>query len=459
MAAALVCVACADAGVRGGRFETDGRWIRDAQGRVVLLRGINLSDEHKRPSASGSFVPAWMGPDVFQEIASWGLNSLRLVISWEPIEPAPGVYDQSYLDVVVQWVEWAEQAGLYVIVDMHQDVYARRFGGNGAPDWAVRDDGIPYEPSGAWFVNYAHPAVQRAFDHFWQNSDGLQDRYAAAWREVVRRVKARPNVVGYDIMNEPFPGSLMFDVDRFDREYFGPFTEKLAGEIREEDPDRIVFFEPSAMRTNVMAPDGFPDAFGPIELPNLGFAPHFYDPVVTAEVAYDGRRDRLERGVKAMQAEADRLGTPLWVGEWSAVWTADYGPARGEEFLLDVLDLFDQYAAGWAVWNYSRLPEDYLSLGKGTAGAWARGVIERPYPVTVPGPIEEMSFDTSTRRLRLAWLDDSGAEGEIRVPAGWSVGVLAHGADAEWDSVGRRVRFRGTKGTRAVLEVVREDSR
>ena len=56
------------------------------------------------------------------------------------------------------------------------------------------------------------PALQRTFDNFWANARGpggvgVQTRYAAAWRHVAARFRAQRGVMGYDLMNEPFPGS------------------------------------------------------------------------------------------------------------------------------------------------------------------------------------------------------------------------------------------------------------
>ena len=60
-------------------------------------------------------------------------------------------------------------------------------------------------------ANYSSPAVQAALDHFWANSGapdgvGLQDHYARVWQFVAQRFHDEPAVIGYDLMNEPFPG-------------------------------------------------------------------------------------------------------------------------------------------------------------------------------------------------------------------------------------------------------------
>ena len=37
---------------------------------------------------------------------------------------------------------------------------------------------------------------------------GLQDHYAAAWRHVAQRLGGEMGLLGYDLFNEPFPGTL-----------------------------------------------------------------------------------------------------------------------------------------------------------------------------------------------------------------------------------------------------------
>ena len=82
------------------------------------------------------------------------------------------------------------------MLDFHQDLYNERFQGEGWPDWAVQDDGLPAEPKAGFPANYlVMPALQRAFDHFWANDPGpggvgLQDRYAAAWAHVAARFRS-----------------------------------------------------------------------------------------------------------------------------------------------------------------------------------------------------------------------------------------------------------------------------
>ena len=149
------------------------------------------------------------------------------------------------------------------LLDFHQDLYNERFEGEGWPDWAVIDDGLPAEPKLGFPGNYlGMPALSRAFDHFWANDGGLQDCYAAAWAHVAERFKANRNVLGYDLMNEPWPGSdyptcLQTEgCAAFDAE-LDAFNQRTLDAIRAVDRETLVFYEP-----NVIFNNGYPTYVG-----------------------------------------------------------------------------------------------------------------------------------------------------------------------------------------------------
>ena len=69
----LLCATLAHAG--SGRLRSDGQWIRDARGRVILLRGVNYSGLE-----FGNFFAAPHPPEEsdFEQMATWGVNVVRL---------------------------------------------------------------------------------------------------------------------------------------------------------------------------------------------------------------------------------------------------------------------------------------------------------------------------------------------------------------------------------------------
>jgi endoglycosylceramidase len=48
---------------------------------------------------------------------------MYLVVCNDTIEPQRGVFDDAFIDQLADRVTWAEQAGILVVVDMHQDLY------------------------------------------------------------------------------------------------------------------------------------------------------------------------------------------------------------------------------------------------------------------------------------------------------------------------------------------------
>ncbi|MBU1430467.1 cellulase family glycosylhydrolase [Myxococcota bacterium] len=165
--------------------------LRDALGREVYLRGINVSGSHKAPptEAFPSLYPlpqdaalaarcraeipmppecvpsrdvSYVGrpfpldeADVwFGQIAGLGFNSIRLLTNWESIQPyRPGTcvgregydsrcHDLTYLDYFEALIIKAKAHGLYVLIDMHQDIFSRHL-------FAYYNEAPPYGAPGS----------------------------------------------------------------------------------------------------------------------------------------------------------------------------------------------------------------------------------------------------------------------------------------------------------------------
>src|SRR5688572_2330687 len=118
-------------GSRPDRPHVADGFIRTADGRALVLRGVNLAGRNRWPPYFD-----FHGPDDFLRVRrDWAMNSIRLITTWAAIEPVRGRYDEAYLDALAERVVWAGQAGLYVIIDLHQDVFGEGFGGDGFPRW------------------------------------------------------------------------------------------------------------------------------------------------------------------------------------------------------------------------------------------------------------------------------------------------------------------------------------
>ena len=188
-------------------ISVSGTRFVDSFGRQVIFSGINKVNKNPKMN--------YFDPDsvnTFEQFSKWGFNCIRLGVIWDGVEPEPGKYDEKYLDKVEERVNWAAQNGLYVLLNMHQDLFSVLYS-DGAPVWATLTDNQPHVTGSIWSDAYfMSPAVQKAFDNFWANkpvSDGIgvQDHYANMWKHVAERFARNKTVIGFDIMNEPFNGT------------------------------------------------------------------------------------------------------------------------------------------------------------------------------------------------------------------------------------------------------------
>lgn len=394
-------------------IRAEGRWLRDGEGRVVFLRGINYSHLSKTPPFT-----SWMRAEHFDRIASLGFNCVRLLLIWEALEPTEGTYDESYLRRMEEVVGWCQARGLWVLLDMHQDLWARPFGGDGAPAWMTEDGlvtpNVLLEP---WSLTYFTREVMFNFDRFW-TEDRYQARFRAAWQTIVRRLGPNPAVIGYDILNEPAPGS--YRPDRFEADRLQPFYRKTIASIRAIDPDRPIFVEP-ALQTST----GLPSFLPPFPEENLVYASHFYDPTIQLGLAYPGRSIAAV-GHGRMSVEAGLLQMPLVIGEWGTF--LDHPQAV--DYCRDQLELQEELMIpGALLWNFDSDPGSSTTLEKDrfdpydTSGNERPVVrhIDRPYPRRVAGEPIAFGFDIDRGTFFLEWETSSrvaaGATTLVHLPA------------------------------------------
>lgn len=140
---------------------------------------------------------------------------IRLNISWSALEPERGQYSDAYLSQIDDALRWGREAGVYIVLDMHQDgwwngpspenVACRpgtepMWGYDGAPEWATITEGAPRCQFTGRDIS---PAGNRAFEHFYFNTNGVRDALAETWGMLAMRYQSNPMVAGFDLLNEP----------------------------------------------------------------------------------------------------------------------------------------------------------------------------------------------------------------------------------------------------------------
>lgn len=391
-----------------------------------LFRGVNLSGRSKSPP----FLP-FDDPAPLDQLRAWGFNVLRLLVIWEALEPERGRVDESYLAAVSRVVDAAEQRGLYVIVDMHQDLYARALGGDGAPPWATRHDGPP--ASGPrWFMHYLRSsAVQANFADFWRDEDGLRTAYLETMARLVTWMNGHPNVIGYDFFNEPMAPMVDVVSGRFESEDLRDFNAECARVLeRAEGPARLQFIEPCPL-VAFGVPSRLVHELGPTAV----FAPHIYDIGALGIRRYHPRVSTYPLALETVTDWASAHDMPLLIGEFGAL----NGIARAREMLEDECRMLDRVFASWTAWHYDVVgpewnDEDASIVMVGGAEREFTISLIRPYPRAIAGTPTRWE---SKRGRTWTFEYDASGEGptELVVPQRWggkrpTFGV--DGAEARW---------------------------
>lgn len=455
------------------RLQRDGALLRDALGREVWLRGVNTGGRSKFPpfmpfafAESGlelhadapTFDDALAG--YADQAASWGVNVVRMPFSWEGLEPERGTFDTAYLARYTAMIDAFAERDVRVIVDFHQDVFARPYCGDGFPLWAMPDnDGTleipPFEECEDWFFGYlgSRTPPQLAFDRFWADEDDLQGAFEQMWTYMAGETWDRAGVIGYEIINEPHPGT---DAHQpWGREVLTPFYSRVGAVITDAAPGALVFFDGTGTDTT----DGTPTPDLP-EGETMVYAPHYYHPLVFAGGLREGIEVDVEPGIGAFAEAAADWGVPALMGEFGS----KTGNSLAADYLRSNYDAYDRFAMHATAWEFSRAPEDWNNEGFGLVDIELNetpsvDALVRAYPRAVSGNITSFTFDADDGSAELRFAAEPGVT-ELAAPARLypePPQVTLEGVDGcvGYDAHRERVVVRTTGAGEAVVRVTR----
>jgi endoglycosylceramidase len=358
-----------------------GRWFTDARGRVVNLRGVNYVKKFPpiSPAAAG------FGEDDARFLHDQGFNVVRLGVVFGSVMPRPGVIDRAYVDSIASTVRVLARERIFTLLDFHQDGYGPLVHGNGFPEWATLTDGLPNPPEPFPIYYLTNPALQRAFDNFWLNKPGpdgvpLQTHYATAVRSIAATVADQDYVLGYDLMNEPWPGvdfgtCLAPGCPDIEAARLVPFGQRMTAAIRSVDTRHFVFSEPFTLFNF-----GFADtSLSGIGAPLAGLSFHVYagSPADDEQV--------MDRAIAASSR-----GDALLATEFAA--TNDTATIRR------LTGGFDERLIPWIFWAYDEnLVHDVAQppQGANVQTTTLDGLV-RPNPMVVNGTPTGATFDPDT---------------------------------------------------------------
>ncbi len=342
------------------RLEVRNGKIMDAQGNPIQLRGtcvggwMNMENFINGYPGDESGVRAAMAQELGTQKAEFFFNRLldhflneadfrfmkaqgstvvRLPLNYRHFErdEAPFQYLETGFERLNQAIDWCEQNGLYVILDLHA------VQGYQNTDW--------------------HSDNSTRHTMFWTHKQ-FQDRFVALWEEFARRYQNNNTVAGYNVMNEPVtntPFGRYTSVYHPNWEVINRIYRRVVRAIRAIDSEHIIFLEGDYYSSRF---EGFEEPFAN----NLVYSSHNYTASGFGPGAYPGEIsgtwwDRKKQEEVFLNHQGARFtqenNVPLWVGEFGSVYN---GPQNEVDDRLramdDQLDIFNQNGAHWTTWTY-----------------------------------------------------------------------------------------------------------
>lgn len=293
-------------------LHVSGNRIVDASDTEVRLRGVNIEDAFFLDvwdmDRDGNPAPrhfAEIDTD-FTRIASWGANSVRLMI-YPGFVSHVGIdsYFEKYLD---RLADLAERHRMYVVIDYHPI---------GEPD--------------GWYESESDSSM------WWGHNVRVHDsdfgRATAFWNAAAARYGRRSHVL-FEIWNEPAAEN----DDLFTWATWRPFGERLIGVVRQHSGNIVIAPGPHYTSDLSDVPTS------PYSDTNLAYSIHIYPNIVgTGE---DPRHEWDRRFGFLTETY------PIFVTEWGFMTHEDMMEGTVEEYGRPLMDYMDSRRLSWSACSY-----------------------------------------------------------------------------------------------------------
>ncbi|KAJ5981076.1 hypothetical protein N7481_008374 [Penicillium waksmanii] len=431
---------------RINRVDQNTHQIIDEFGRTRFFHGTNVVMKEPPWHRPLEWIPgvSSFGEKDAQNLHDLGVNIVRLGHSWAGAEPVRGSYNQTFLDIMKKQTNIAEDQGIYVLVDVHQDCLSRQLCGHGVPDWFVKENWVsstkrypfPLKPTSFpvnkngfptpqslcdtvdWSLSYTSVAVGNAFGRLYNNYDGLGNAFAAYWKRLASEYTEAANVVGYNLLNEPWVGDTWANPTLLvpgvaDHEVLEALWNRAAQQIRTVDNDTLIWFEGATLDVlsgfeNVPLSDGSKSVH----------SFHYYSPPQLGSISQtlSNRHKDNER----LRAAGVLTELTFWMGN-----------EKQMQDLADAMAATDASMVSWIGWAYE-------NLYNGTSGRPYPELAKqygRAYPAAVAGDPTSFSFSESSGTFNLQFTSDTSIDAPTEIilppstfPSGYEVHVSPKGS-------------------------------
>lgn len=313
------------------------KYFKDQYGRLLFYRGVNVCNSSKWEMGN---LP-WHTKEDYMKLKEHGFNLVRFLIYWEAIEPTKGTYNTTYISKVKEHIQILNELGIQVLIDIHQDLYNKKFTGNGFPDWTLPEKEYPFKPQKDWYMNYLQKAVRESYNNFWKRGD-LKSCYIKMLDFVESQFRSEPNVIGIDVMNEPFPTlPLLFS---FERGTLSDFYEHITLHSEDQKYKVPLFFEPG-----IWTSSGIPTDL--TEALKISYIPHHYPPFAHHKGNFNWfNRLLMTLTIRSKAREAQKATSPYIMGEFGMA-VAVKNRLKG---IKHFMQLADRYHMSWVWWSYDK---------------------------------------------------------------------------------------------------------
>jgi endoglycosylceramidase len=348
------------------------KYFHDKEERILFFHGVNICNSSKWAIDR---LP-WHKREDYEKLKKHGFNLVRFLIYWEAFEPEKGKYNLNYIRKVKEHIAILNNLDISVILDVHQDLYNSKFLGNGFPNWTLPKKEYPFKANKIWYKNYLKKAVIKSYEHFW-SSISLKKCYTDMLMHLQEQFIGIPNIIGIDVMNEPFP--ILPRFFNFERKILAEFYQYIEL-TRTIKAYKIPFFYGPA----IWGSTGIPSLL----LKNVythwrHFIPHYYPPFCHYNGAYNTiDKWLMNLAIRSKAREAQIIRSPFIIGEFGL------SASIKNKFnsISDFSDLADKYHMSWLWWSYDKEEHSVYGLldTNGNPNATMKE-LTRAYPQKVAG--------------------------------------------------------------------------
>lgn len=405
-------------GLVNGYISVEDNRLKDEYGRERLFHGVNIvyKDKPWHPDLKVFNYQYSYCEEDMKLLRNWGFNAIRLGVMWPGVEPEFGKYDINYIKVLEKIVDDSKKYGIYVILDFHQDILARQFCGEGLPDWVFEHPlgfplplHLPYSKDKRgvptredcdkmnWISYHFTYGVSHGFQLLYGK---LSDKFVEYWRFVASYFSNKTNVIGYEIINEPWAGNVFFypyllwptNADRYNLQRF---YDKVADGIIDIDKNHLILFQ--SVTWSIFG-TGFTHVPGKNNSKGVLSYHAYFPPNFSTKYIFHARNKDMKR------LKCGGILTEFSVG------SGNISKKNEIENALDLVKQADENIQSWFIWEYKKFVpitgSNYGFFFPNGSYTEAHTLFSRPYAQAVAGRIEIMKIDTKNKIFNLSFIPD-----------------------------------------------------